>query len=371
MSEAGVIGGVCTAHAPQLWTLPESEDPAVVERTRALLGDIGARLRALEPDICIVVANDHAQQFLLHCTAAFTLHIGKTAEGSFAGRSYAYPVASEASLELLRHTQRSGFDPAFTSTAKIDYAFGIPLDFTGMEGIPIVPVFVNAYVPPQPSMERCHAFGRALGEGVKALGLRAVVVCSGGLSHFPGTERYVDPGPDTEFDRHFMEVMKGGEVRYLLALDDRRLDETGNIELRCWGASVGMIGDRKPDMTGFEPTWHHNYGTIAWTTAPSKDDWRPHYPAIHPDRVVLSETLHRLAADAAERERYLADPASYAAGIDGLSIEERDALVRLDQAQMIRLGMHPFVPHAFRRVLERAGLLDAPAPGKPAGDGSP
>ena len=75
-------------------------------------------------------------------------------------------------------------------------------------------------------------------------------------------------------------------------------------------------------------------------------------------------TLHRLAGDEAERERYLADPAAYAAGIDGLAEEERDALVRLDQAAMIGLGMHPFVPHAFRRVLERAGLLEAPAPGK-------
>ena len=31
---------------------------------------------------------------------------------------------------------------------------------------------------------------------------------------------------------------------------------------------------------------------------------------------------------------------------------------------MIALGMHPFVPHAFVRVLERAGLREAPAPGK-------
>ena len=31
-----------------------------------------------------------------------------------------------------------------------------------------LPVFVNAYVPPQPSIERCHAFGRALADGVAA-----------------------------------------------------------------------------------------------------------------------------------------------------------------------------------------------------------
>lgn len=364
MAKSGVIGGVCTAHAPQLWTRPESEDPATVDRMEALLADVGAKLRALAPDVCIVVANDHAQQFLLHCTAAFTLHMGAVAEGAFAGRSYRYPVASEAALDLLRYTQRRGFDPAFTSTAKLDYAFGIPLDFTGMD-MPIIPVFVNAYVPPQPLMERCYAFGQTLADGIEALGLRAVVVCSGGLSHYPGTMRYVEPGPDTAFDEYFMDRMAAGETRYLLSLDERRLDETGNIELRCWGVAFGMIGERKPDLTNFEPTWHHNYGTVAWTTEAADEPFAPHYPHIHPDRVALSETLHRLAQDDAERQRYLADPAAYAVAIDGLSGEERAALVNLDQEQMIKLGMHPFVPHAFRRVLERAGILEAPAPKKP------
>ena len=364
MSDTGVIGGVCTAHAPQLWTRPDSEDPDVIERMKTMLRGVGEQLKALKPDIVVVVANDHASQFLLHCTASFTVHIGKTASGAFAGRDYSYPVASEASLALVRHAQRNGFDPGFTSNAKIDYAFGIPLDFTGIDSVPVVPVFVNAYVPPQPAMERCFAFGRVLGDGIKALGLRAVVVCSGGLSHYPGTERYRDPGPDTAFDEHFMAMMERGELRYLLALDERKLDETGNIELRCWGVAAGMIGDRAPDLTNFEPTWHHNYGTVAWTTEPEPADFTPHYPSIHPERVRLSETLHRLAADESERTRYLADPAAYAASIDGLTAAEREALVSLDQSRMIALGMHPFVPHAYRRVLERAGILEPDAPEK-------
>ena len=364
MNTVGVIGGVCTTHAPQLWTLPESEDPNVVKRVKTLLGDVGGKLKALKPDICIVIANDHAHQFLLHCTASFTMHIGALAEGSFAGRDYAYPVASKASLDLLRYAQRNNVDPAFTSNAKIDYAFGIPLDFTGIETIPILPIFVNAYLPPQPSIERCFSFGRILGDGIKALGLRAVVVCSGGLSHYPGTERYMDPGPDEEFDRHFMSMMERGELRYLLALDEKKLDETGNIELRCWGVAAGMIGERAPDITNFEPTWHHNYGTIAWTTEPETDHFQPHYPSINPKRVVLSEVLHKLSIDEPERKKYLSNPSTYAATFQDLSEEEREALITLDQSKMIGLGIHPFVSHSFRRVLERAGILQAASPPK-------
>jgi 2,3-dihydroxyphenylpropionate 1,2-dioxygenase len=366
MSEFGVIGGVCTAHAPQLWTVPDSEDKDQVARVKALLGDVGAKLRALNPDFCIAIGNDHANQFLLHCTAAFTLHIGAEAKGSFAGRDYAYPVAGDVGLGLMKHLQRSGFDPAFTSNAKLDYAFGIPLDFCGWQG-PVLPLFVNAYVPPQPSMERCFAFGRALAEGIKAMGKRAVVICSGGLSHYPGTERYIEPGPDTEFDRKLMEIMGGGHVSYLRSLDEQKLDETGNIELRCWGAAIGLIGERAPDLANFEPTWHHNYGTLAWTSPPPSQDYVPHYPAIHPDRVALSDALHRLANDATERDRYLADPKAYAASVSGLTPPEQEALVTLDQHAMIEMGVHPFVPHAFRRVLERAGLREAPAPDRPKG----
>ncbi len=358
----GIVGGVLMAHAPQLWTLPDSEDKDAVERVRTLCRAAGKKLAALKADVCIVIANDHANQFLLHCTAAFTLHIGPVAAGAFAGRDYSYPIASDLSLEMMRHMQRNSFDPAFTSTATVDYAFGIPLDFVGID-LPVIPIYVNAYVPPQPSMERCYAFGRAFADGLTAKGIRAVVVTSGGLSHYPGTERYVDPGPDTEFDRQFMAVMKTGNLRYLLALDEKRLDDSGNIELRCWGVAAGMLGERVPDETSFEPNWHHNYGTLAFTREPVDEDFSPHYPAVRADRVVLTETLHRLATIAAERDRYLEDPTAYAASIDGLTGEERDALVRLERAEMVSLGLHPFVPHAFIRVLERLGLREEPNPG--------
>ena len=179
MSNFGVIGGVCTAHAPQLWTLPDSEDVELVGRLKFMLGEVGDRLLEMKPDICVVIGNDHANQFLLHCTTSFTMHIGKVAKGTFAGRDYSYTVASDAGLALVRHVQRNGFDPGFTSNAEIDYAFAIPLDFTGIKSVPVVPVFVNAYIPPQPSMERCFIFGRGWGyfslPAIATLGLCCLV----------------------------------------------------------------------------------------------------------------------------------------------------------------------------------------------------
>lgn len=346
---AGVVGGVCMAHAPQFFTLPETEDKATVDRVMALAAENGRRLKTLAPDVTVCIANDHTNQFLLHCVPAFTFHRGGRASGSFAGRDYAFDVAGELSTGLIRYLQQEGFDPAFSSNMRLDYSFGIPLTFLAVEG-PIIPLYVNAYVPPQPPMERCYALGQAMARGLKALGVRAVVACSGGLSHFPGTERYAQP--DIDFDRKLMAEMETGNLRWLLSLDERRMDETGNIELRCWGVAAGMLGERKPDMASLDPSWHHNYATLAWWSEPEADAFVPHYPPVAPERVALTEALYRLANDEAERRKYLADPESWAASID-LSAEERAALVGMDERALRELGVHPFVPFMARLQLDR------------------
>jgi len=349
MKEAGIVGGVLMAHAPQFFTLPETEDKATVARVESLAIENGKRLAALDPDVTIVIANDHADQFLLHCVPSFTLHRGGEARGSFAGRDFRYTVAADLSTALIRHLQEEGFDPAFTSNASLDYAFGIPLTFLRTSG-PIIPVFVNAYVPPQPRMERCFAFGQAMRRGLTALGVRAVVVTSGGLSHFPGTDRYAQP--DLEFDKKLVAELSTGNLRWLLSLDEKRLDDTGNIELRCWGVAAGLLGERKPDLVSLDPSWHHNYATMAFWSQGAAHQPDLHYPPIHPDQVVLADILHRLAHDGAERAKFLSDPQAYAGAL-AIAPAEKVALAAMDQSALLKLGVHPFLPFMAKLQIDR------------------
>ena len=60
----------------------------------------------------------------------------------------------------------------------------------------MLPIYINAYLPPQPTMERCYAFGQAVARTVTALGLKTVILSSGGMSHFPGTDQYSNPNLD-------------------------------------------------------------------------------------------------------------------------------------------------------------------------------
>ncbi len=352
--KTGIVGGVCMAHAPQFFTLPDTEDKKTVARVKRLAQNNGKRLKALKPDIYVTISNDHANQFVLHCVPPFALHRGNLATGTFAGRSFSHKVASDEATEVIRYLYREGFDVSYTSTAEMEYSLGIPLSFLGIDG-PIMPLFVNAYVPPQPRMERCYALGEAIERALQAQGLRAVVIASGGMSHFPGTERYAEP--DLQFDKKVLAELEGGNLRYLLSLDEKRMDDSGNIELRCWGVAAGMLGERRPDMISFDPSWHHNYATVAWWSQKEEKPFRPHYPEIAPERLNLSIILHRLANNAEERDRYTADRKAYVAGFD-LSKKEKSALVNLNDAEMVALGVHPFMSFMARLHIERATKKD-------------
>src|SRR5436309_3579590 len=263
-----------------------------VENGREDAEDIGNRLRALKPDLWIIFSNDHAEQSFQTAATPFTVNVGGEASGDFAGRKFHWKIPSEIGFEIVRQLYRQHFDPAFTSTAKIDYAIGIPLTHIGHTD-PVLPIYVNAYLPPQPTMERCYAFGQAIARTVTAMGLKTVILSSGGMSHFPGTDRYAHP--ELGWDRRVLEKLAAGNLKSLIGYDETELDETGNIELRCWACAAGALGERRPDIVSMDPSWHHNYVSLAWTDAPAQAPRGAHYPAIKPELVELTSALHGLA----------------------------------------------------------------------------
>lgn len=351
MTNRTILGGAMLPHAPQFFTQPETEDKATIARVQQVAARIGRGLKALKPDVWISISNDHAEQFFHHCAPPFTLHVGGEARGQFAGRKFHFRLASELGFALVRDLYRSGFDPAFTSTAAVDYAMGIPLTHLEIDG-PVLPIFVNAYLPPQPTMERCYQFGQSLARSLRAHGVKAVVVASGGMSHFPGTERY--SSPDLESDNSVLEPLKEGRLKTLLGYDEKMLDDTGNVELRCWAVAAGALGERKPDIVQMDPSWHHNYASLGWYSPQPEEAFEPHYPNIKPSLAALTGALHALAHDAEARKRYCADPKAFVAQY-ALPAEQARMLETLDTPSIVREGVHPLVPFLARMHIEREG----------------
>jgi hypothetical protein len=106
-----VIGGAMLRHAPQFFTMPETEDKANVEKVRAVAHKIGTKLKAMKPDLWIIFSNDHVEQFFLNVAPPFTLHMGGEASGEFAGRKFRWRIPSEIGFELVRELYRQNFDP--------------------------------------------------------------------------------------------------------------------------------------------------------------------------------------------------------------------------------------------------------------------
>jgi 2,3-dihydroxyphenylpropionate 1,2-dioxygenase len=345
---SSVVGGAMLPHAPQFFTLPATEDRDTVARVKQAAAEIGSRLRALRPDLWVIFANDHAEQFFHTAAPPFTVHVGGEAEGEFAGRHFHWRVPGETGLEIVRRMYAQGFDPAFTSNARIDYALGIPLTHLEIAD-PVLPIYVNAYLPPQPSMERCWAFGQALERIVGALGVKTVVLASGGMSHYPGTERYAEP--DLAWDRAALERIAAGNLKSLIGYDAAELDAAGNVELRCWACAAGALGERKPDIVSLEPSWHHNYASLGWFGSPEAPP-APHYPSIRPDLVELTVALSGLAHDQASRAAFLANGGQYADRFR-LTAAQRSALIALDTSAIVAMGTHPLVPFLACMQVER------------------
>ena len=343
-----VVGGAMLPHAPQFFTMPDTEDKNLIEQVRTVAKQIGDNLKALKPDLWIMFSNDHAEQFFHNAAPPFTVHVGGEATGEFAGRKFHWKIPSEIGFELVRQLYRQNFDPAFTSTAKIDYAIGIPLTHIGLTE-PVLPIYVNAYLPPQPTMERCYSFGQAVARTVTAMGLKTVILSSGGMSHFPGTDRYSNP--ELAWDNKVLEKLATGNLKSLIGYDEAELDDTGNIELRCWACAAGALGERKPDIVSMDPSWHHNYASLGWYSQQSSNH-SAHYPSIKPELVELTSALHALAHEADSRTAYMKDAGAFA-DLFKLSPDQRQALVAMDLPTIVKMGAHPLVPFLANMQIQR------------------
>ena len=258
-----LVGAFACAHTPQLIARPETEDRDLVLRVHAAFGRVRARLAALDLDAIAVVAGDHVEAFFLDRVPALAVYVGAEAAGTFGHYRYRFPIHEPLARAVLEQGIERGFDLLYTQDAPLDYAFFVPLHFTMPEpAVPLVPLHVNVYLPPQPTPRRCYEWGRALGEILRARPERIALMASGGLSHFPGTDRYASP--DFDFDRQLLDALAAGRGHELAAITAEELDKAGNVELRTWITLLGAVGAARADVYCYEPSWHHGNAVVEW-----------------------------------------------------------------------------------------------------------
>lgn len=232
----------CVSHAPQIFLMPSEEDPAQIERVHQGYRLFSDRAKELQLDAICMVALDHLHSHFLDLVPMFTIFTGEPVVAEFNGRSVSCEAAPDLANGALDHLLESGFDPAFSQREVLDHSFMIPLHYAREHGLatPVIPLVVNGYVPPQPSIGRCFELGRALARWADRAGIRLGVVATGGMSHFPGTDRFWEP--DVGADREVLGWLTSGEGRRLAELSAAELDRRGMVELRTWAVAIGAQG---------------------------------------------------------------------------------------------------------------------------------
>jgi aromatic ring-opening dioxygenase catalytic subunit (LigB family) len=358
-----IVTAGATVHAPQFFTRPPTEDFQQLDASIAAMRDLGRQmLDDTRPDVLIVIGSDHLETFFLSAVPTFALIAGERIRAAFAGRTYDLPCHPMAE-GLLEHLVNSGFDMVYSQDAELGHAFAAPFEWVMQKrNIPVVPIFVNSYLPPLPSARRCADLGKALAAYIGTRPERVAIVASGGMSHYPGTWKY--PKPAYEFDHWAIGQMERGNLDAIVGLTNRQLDEVGNTEILSWAVMFGAIGPRRGELLTYQPTWHHGHAVMRFLpecAKPAPADSLPPYqfadqinefyghPA--PSSYNLNKLLYDLRHDADLRRRMIADPAAVAAErclsaretavIDTLLDEDIDLLRNEKTHPIVEAGAHP------------------------------
>src|SRR6266705_2881199 len=240
-----------------------------VEDVMEAIRQMGARLAARSPDALIVVADDHLNAFAFNAVPALFVRIGTTVSRMVQEDAEAfdkvledmpltYPLHEELANQILEQGLASSFDLALSWEAPLDHAFLSPVTtLFGTRPIPpLVPIWVNCFVAPQPTARRCFAFGQHIARVVAASPWSVGIIATGGLSHFPELSLPRVGETDTVFDRKLIHWMEEGEHEPLLELT------VG--ELHNWMVLLGAVTPARADVRYFGELPRINLAAVEW-----------------------------------------------------------------------------------------------------------
>ena len=192
---AKVIGGVGTSHVPALGAAVDGGKTQEPYWKPVFDGMQAAKdwIARTQPDVCIVVYNDHASCFSLALTPTFALGVAESYQPHDEGYGPRPVPVVQGAPELSWHLAESlildEFDITIVSEMTVDHGLTVPLSvlFGQPESWPcqVIPLCVNVIQYPPPTGRRCLKLGQAIRKAIEAypVDVRVAVIGTGGLSH--------------------------------------------------------------------------------------------------------------------------------------------------------------------------------------------
>lgn len=269
--------------------LLEKADPAILDeitpakleqrhqQNQAAVARLAKILIDVNPDIVVIIGDDHKEVFHDDNMPALSVYWGETIpyrptgimkwkydpnldqELWYPQESKDYPVASRYAERLIRGMMGDGFDVAqskyFKDDQAMSHSFGYVYYKLMTENVfPAIPVSINTYYPPNNvSPLRAFRIGESIRRQIESWDedLRVVVMSTGGLSHFV---------VDEAFDRDFLKRLAAGGPQPHADLPLDKL-QSGNSEFRCWSALAGAVDGMKMDLIDYIPCYRSPAGT--------------------------------------------------------------------------------------------------------------
>jgi aromatic ring-opening dioxygenase catalytic subunit (LigB family) len=270
-----LVGAIGVPHTPAFPTMVEQGAP-LADELRGLYGELAERLDRMAPDVLIYFTSDHYNTFFETSLPIFAIGVAESTSGPADYTEltqYTIPVAGALASRLQERLVRAGFDIGKSQEFSADHPITIPLHFIRPTvDVPIVPIFINAFVRPLPSAERCLALGRAVREALNTDGeyRRAVAVATGSFSLEVGGPRIGETShigvPDRAWVERILELLRAGDVDALAAeATQERIDGAGNAggEVLDWIALLGLLGPGTPDY--LEVQWDFGHAYAVWS----------------------------------------------------------------------------------------------------------
>jgi len=259
-------------------------EPKVLEERSARCTENIARLAKdlaeAKLDALIIIGDDQHEQFFENNMPAILVYWGDTIENNplhmdedapafwrkarsqfhETEKTRQYPVDSKLGLNLIESLIDQGFDVSHSKKLSKEHGEGHAFGFvhrrmmSDANIIPIVPIALNTYFPPnQPQPRRCYELGKAVRKAVQnSKGSERVgILASGGLSHFT---------VDEELDRGVLDSLKRNDGEALASLPLQKL-YSGNSEIRNWITVAGAAGHLKNVWQEYVPCYRSAAGT--------------------------------------------------------------------------------------------------------------
>jgi hypothetical protein len=243
---AEIVGGVGTSHIPAVGAAVDKgkTGDAYWKPYFDKLPPAREWIAEADPDVCIVVYNDHANAFSLELIPTFALGMADHFEIADEGFGPRPVPAVEGHPELAWHLAESlildEFDMTIVNEMKVDHGLTVPLSV--MFGEPdawpckVIPLAVNVVQYPPPTGNRCYRLGQAIRRAVESYegNERVVIFGTGGLSHQLQAERAGLINAEWDYDFLDRLVADPEAVTKISHLEYLRDAGSEGIELVMW-----------------------------------------------------------------------------------------------------------------------------------------